>query len=141
MAAHSSILARKIPWTGELSGLWSVGSQRLKHDRASTHRLPQGVSGASRSWNRQERTLPWSPQKQHAPTDTLTSEGIHFCGFKHPQLVVFVTQTNGKSPVAPIPRTGPRTEQNRGCRLSLERTGEQTSEAPWVTTTQLRPGA
>ena len=25
MATHSSILARKIPWTGKLGGLWSMG--------------------------------------------------------------------------------------------------------------------
>ena len=30
MATHSSILAWRIPWTGEPSRLWSMGSQRLK---------------------------------------------------------------------------------------------------------------
>ena len=29
MAAHSSILAWRIPWTEEPGGLWSVGSQRV----------------------------------------------------------------------------------------------------------------
>ena len=28
MAAHSSILAWRIPWTEEPGGLWSIGSQR-----------------------------------------------------------------------------------------------------------------
>ena len=32
MAAHSSILAWKIPWTVELGRLLSVGSQRVRHD-------------------------------------------------------------------------------------------------------------
>ena len=32
MATHSSILAWKIPWTEELGGLQSVGSQRVGHD-------------------------------------------------------------------------------------------------------------
>ena len=32
MAAHSDILAWKIPWTEEPSGLQSVGSQRVGHD-------------------------------------------------------------------------------------------------------------
>ena len=32
MATHSSILARKIPWTEEPSGLQSIGSQRIRHD-------------------------------------------------------------------------------------------------------------
>ena len=32
MAIHSSILAWKIPWTGEPGGLQSIGSQRVGHD-------------------------------------------------------------------------------------------------------------
>ena len=32
MATHSSILAYKIPWTEEPSGLESMGSQRVGHD-------------------------------------------------------------------------------------------------------------
>ena len=32
MAAHSSILAWKIPWTEEPGGLQSMGSQRVGHD-------------------------------------------------------------------------------------------------------------
>ena len=34
MAAHSSILAWKIPWTEETGGLWSLGSQK-SHNLAS----------------------------------------------------------------------------------------------------------
>ena len=29
---HSSILSRRIPWTEEPYGLWSIGSQRVRHD-------------------------------------------------------------------------------------------------------------
>ena len=32
MATHSSILAWRIPWTEEPSGLQSMGSQRIGHD-------------------------------------------------------------------------------------------------------------
>ena len=32
MAAHSSILAWKIPWTKEPGGLQSMGLQRVRHD-------------------------------------------------------------------------------------------------------------
>ena len=32
MAAHSSILAWKIPWTAEPSRLLCMGSQRVRHD-------------------------------------------------------------------------------------------------------------
>ena len=34
MAAHSSILAWRIPWTEEPGGLQSTGSQRIGHDRS-----------------------------------------------------------------------------------------------------------
>ena len=32
MATHSSMLAWRIPWTGELGGLFPMGSQRAGHD-------------------------------------------------------------------------------------------------------------
>ena len=32
MATHSSILARKIPWTEEPGRLWSIESQRVGYD-------------------------------------------------------------------------------------------------------------
>ena len=32
MATHSSVLGWEIPWTEELSGLQSTGSQRDRHD-------------------------------------------------------------------------------------------------------------
>ena len=32
MATYSSILAWKIPWTEEPGRLWSMGSQRVRHD-------------------------------------------------------------------------------------------------------------
>ena len=36
MATHSSILAWRIPWTGEPGRLQSMGSQRAGHDLATT---------------------------------------------------------------------------------------------------------
>ena len=35
MATHSSILVWEIPWTEELGGLQSMGSQSVRHDLAS----------------------------------------------------------------------------------------------------------
>ena len=35
MATHSSVLAREVPRTEEPGGLWSMGSQRLRHDLAT----------------------------------------------------------------------------------------------------------
>ena len=34
MATHSSIIAWGMPWTEEPGGLWSIGSQRVRHDRS-----------------------------------------------------------------------------------------------------------
>ena len=34
MATHSSILVWRIPWTEEPDGLWSIGPQRVGHDRS-----------------------------------------------------------------------------------------------------------
>ena len=36
-AAHSTILVWRIPWTEEPGGLQSMGSQRIRHDRAEAH--------------------------------------------------------------------------------------------------------
>ena len=42
MATYSSVLAWKIPWTGEPSGLQFMGSQRVRvrNDWATEHTLP-----------------------------------------------------------------------------------------------------
>ena len=50
MAAHSSILAWKIPWTEEPGGLPSMGSQRSGHDfKLSTHATGLSALGVSLS--------------------------------------------------------------------------------------------
>ena len=36
MTTHFSILAWEIPWTEEPGGLQSIGSQRVRHDRANS---------------------------------------------------------------------------------------------------------
>ena len=40
MAAHSSILAWKVPWMEEPSKLQSVGSQRAEHDLVTERACP-----------------------------------------------------------------------------------------------------
>ena len=50
MATHSSTLARRIPWTEEPSGLWSIESQRIGHDFFLAHMrpgLPWGFIGGA----------------------------------------------------------------------------------------------
>ena len=41
MATHSSVLARKIPWTEGPGGLKSTGLQRAGSDRATSHACTQ----------------------------------------------------------------------------------------------------
>ena len=46
MATHSSILAWRIPWTEEPDGLQSTGSQRVRHDSATSLSLQKaGIEG------------------------------------------------------------------------------------------------
>ena len=73
MAAHSSVLAWKRPWTGEPSGLQSMGSQRIGHDLAhmcacahtdtdtDTH-THTAIIRAPPSWN---NYLPKDPTSKH----------------------------------------------------------------------------
>ena len=41
-ATHSSILARRIPWTEESGGLQFMGSQRIRHDWATNMMIQKG---------------------------------------------------------------------------------------------------
>ena len=43
IAAHSSILAWRIPWTEEPGGLQSIGSQNVGHNETTEHNLINGV--------------------------------------------------------------------------------------------------
>ena len=45
MAAHSSILAWRIPWTEEPGRLQSTGLQRVGHDWATSPHLTKGITG------------------------------------------------------------------------------------------------
>ena len=40
MTTHSRILAWEIPWTEEPGGLWSMGSQRVRHPGPSSECAP-----------------------------------------------------------------------------------------------------
>ena len=75
MATHSSILAWEIPWTEELGGLQSMGSQRVKHnghDWASMHAHMHAGRALTLCDGPQLQSAPplpeqnrHSPQKQH----------------------------------------------------------------------------
>ena len=66
MATHSSILAWRIPRTGEPSGLQFIGSHRVRHDLAHTqsNKISQEQSPC---------IYAHSPQRTHCPGHVLTS--------------------------------------------------------------------
>ena len=71
MATHSRILAWRIPWTEEPGGLWSIGSQRVRHNWASNSYLQLVLITASvemthgpcksRAWTKQKAEILRSP--------------------------------------------------------------------------------
>ena len=67
MGTHSSVLAWRIPGTGELGGLPSMGSHRVGHDRSN---LAAAAAAASRKARWQSRVLfailSWSPIQDNA---------------------------------------------------------------------------
>ena len=52
MAAHSSVLAWRIPWTEEPGGLQSMGSQRGSAGPLNAHEFSLGWNGDSSAWPR-----------------------------------------------------------------------------------------
>ena len=50
MATHSNIVAWKIPWPEGLSRLQSMGSQRVRHDWATSLSLSQKVKNRATIW-------------------------------------------------------------------------------------------
>ena len=46
MTPHPTILAWSIPWTEEPGGLWSIGLQRVRHDRGNSAHVTPGVKDA-----------------------------------------------------------------------------------------------
>ena len=55
-ATHSSILAWRIPWTEEPGGLWSTGSQRVRHDWSDWARTRSDSKGPKCCWCREYDT-------------------------------------------------------------------------------------
>ena len=61
MATHSSILARRIPWTEEPAGLQSMGSHRVEQDWAALIANVHGVGWGS------DPSEQWVPQALYHP--------------------------------------------------------------------------
>ena len=49
MTTHSSVLAWRIPWTEELGGLQSMGSERVRHDWVTKHPRYSGSPNTEQS--------------------------------------------------------------------------------------------
>ena len=84
MATHSSILAWRIPWTGEPGRLQSMGSQRVRYDWATSlhfgkilwrrkwQSTPVLLSGKSQGQRSLVSCSPWSRKESD------TTERLHF---------------------------------------------------------------
>ena len=75
MATHSSVLAWRIPGTGEPGGLPSMGSHRVRHDwrdlaAAARHPTPVLLPGKSHGWRSLVGCSPWGRQESD-PTERL----------------------------------------------------------------------
>ena len=57
MATHSSILTWRIQWTEEPGGLWSMGSQRVRHDLAHNSTEYEGESNLHISLRQKDPTV------------------------------------------------------------------------------------
>ena len=57
MATHSSVLAWRIPGTGEPGGLPSLGSQKVRHDYGDL--AAAAVAAAMKAWNH----YPWTTRE------------------------------------------------------------------------------
>ena len=92
MATHFSTLAWKIPWTEEPGGLQSMGSQRVRHDRATNTSLsiPQRKGG---------KRVACRLYANHMQISTLEAFGFR-AGESHATLQVRL-KAGGKSEVFP----------------------------------------
>ena len=75
MATHSSILAWRIPWTGEPGGLQSRGSQRVGHDwvaNTQTHVVSSVAQSCLTLCNPMDCSMPGLPVHHQLPEVTQT---------------------------------------------------------------------
>ena len=78
MATHSRILAWEIPWTEEPDRLWSIGSQRVRHDwsdLAGTH-THTFQSRSSWSWNSAVELGERRPVPSNTPGPFVRTRGL-----------------------------------------------------------------
>ena len=72
MATHSIILAWKIPWTEEPSGLWSKKLKEVRHDSACTSPILERMENtrkAGQNWEGASISLSPTPTKNTGTSD------------------------------------------------------------------------
>ena len=79
MAAHSSILAWRIPWTEEPGRLRSMGSQRVEHDWVAKHSRTHTRAHTHTHTHTHTHHIPWLD----APVLCLLSWQRHVESFSH----------------------------------------------------------
>ena len=98
MAAHSSLLAWRIPWTEEPGGLQSMGSQGVRHDWVTEHTCP-GLAGAGLrwdTWDAQSTCISWHHLQERVPPQVLcTKTGVCLGGWPN-------TSVGPAAPLAPL---------------------------------------
>ena len=100
---HSSVIAWRIPWSGEPGGLQSMGLQRIGHNWVSTH---THTASAWPSKNLDTKGMnkpqykPWTPSLRWASlTGSTPCVMSHMWCHRSPKLVLFMTllgENNGK---------------------------------------------
>ena len=88
MATHSRILAWKIPWPEEPGGLWSIGSQRVRHSWA-TDRCRMCLDICLLFGNFRDSPIDCfpgvnTPHIKHLPQLSTLSIAVYFCQVRMP---------------------------------------------------------
>ena len=87
MATCSSILAWKIPWTEELGGLQSMGSQRVRHDWVTEHAHKQLYIAPNSGWAMVlcQQSCLWKsfhgPHSRHSPPSPSSPQMVTILSF------------------------------------------------------------
>ena len=91
MATHSSVLAWRIPGTGELGGLLSMGSHRIRHNWSD-------LAAATTLWDSTDFSPPGSSLHRILQARTLewvsTSSSTSFSWLRHQTIVSYVSCTD-----------------------------------------------
>ena len=91
MATHSSILAWRIPWTEESSGLPSMGLQRVRHDWGTFTLI---LSFEKLQTGRFKETVPWTCGLETNCSCLLNSRIIYMNVHSMPSSLIWLTGVN-----------------------------------------------